>query len=197
MFSAELRERLKLLDEHLVYCNDHQFVLKEKKAEGEAELTLELHNPGILFNRLENKKLRYFKNQKCADYLLYNYRENNWEMHIFELKRSIGLSQWEQIKEQAKGAIQNGMAIAGFLGIEISLDRVYLYSAYRNDKINDFANPGKQRYQMYKKASPEYKEKECDWNKQLIELDFLGKREFQHCKIPLNPENGRGSYAIA
>lgn len=197
MFSAKLQERLKLLDEHLVCWNDHQFVLEEKKEQGEAELLLELPDPGILFSRLEDKKLRYFKNQKCADYLLYKYKGNNWEMHIFELKRTIGLSQWEQIKEQAKGAIQNGMAIAGFLGIEICLDRVHLYSAYRNDKINDFANPGKQRYQMYKKASPEYKEKECDWNKQLIKLDFLGKREFWHHKIRLNPEDGRGSYAIA
>ncbi|NBK93490.1 hypothetical protein D5278_16150 [bacterium 1XD21-13] len=197
MFSTELQERLKLLDDHLVAFDENQFVLKEKRTEGKAELTLKLCAPCILFCKLEDKKLKYFKNQKCADYLLYEYKENHWEMHIFELKRSIGLSQWEQIKEQAKGAIQNGMAIAGFLGIEVSLDKVHMYSAYRNDKINDYANPGKQRYQMHKRVSLEHSQKRCDWNAPMIELDFLGKREFHHHKVQLNPEDGKGSYAVA
>lgn len=197
MFSVELQERLKLLDEHLVFSDKRRLLLKEKKKDGEAELTLQLQNPCILFSKLEDKKLRYFKNQKCADYVLYEYKENSWEMYIFELKRSIGLSQWDQIKEQAKGAMQNGLAIAGFLGIEISLERTRLYSVYRNDKINDYANPGKLRYQMHNRISTENSEEKCDWNASKVKLDFLGEREFMHHKVALNLEDGKGSYAIA
>ena len=71
MFSAELQKRLQLLDEHLVFMDDHQLLLEEKKADGAAKLLLQLQNPCILFSKLEDKKLRYFKNHKCADYILY------------------------------------------------------------------------------------------------------------------------------
>ncbi len=197
MFSAELQKRLQLLDEHLVFMDDHQLLLEEKKADGAAKLLLQLQNPCILFSKLEDKKLRYFKNQKCADYILYECKEDSWEMHIFELKRSIGVASWEQIKEQAKGAMQNGLAIAGFLGIEVNLKRTHLYSVYRNDKINDYANPGKLRYQMNKRGSAEYSRERCDWNARKVRLDFLGEREFVHHKVALNPEDGKGSCAIA
>lgn len=197
MFSAELQKRLQLLDEHLVFMDDHQLLLEEKKTDGEAKLLLQLQNPCILFSKLEDKKLRYFKNQKCADYILYEWKENSWGMHIFELKRSVGFSSWEQIKEQAKGAMQNGLAIAGFLGIQVSLENTYLYSVYRNDKINDYANPGKLRYQMNKRDSTEYLKEKCEWNSRKVKLDFLGEREFVHHKIVLNLEDGEGSYAIA
>lgn len=138
----ELQERLELLDSNLVLVSEKEFHLKEKKSEGIAELTLELHNFCILFSELEKKKLGYFKNKKCADFLMFERNQGSWIVHIFELKRSVGESEWKKMKEQFKGALQNALAVAGILGIDIELNNVSFYSAYRNDKLNDYANPG-------------------------------------------------------
>ena len=174
MFSGELQKRLDLLDGNLVCISDSQVHLIEKKEQGTADLTLNLQNPCILFRGLEDHKLGYFKNQKCADFALYEQKKDGWMLHIFELKRSVGETEWRTIKAQFKGAIQNALAIAGFLDIEINLDRIRVYSVYRNDE----------------RKCP----KDCqDWNDKKVILDFLGKDTYEHNKIPLNVEDGTGS----
>ena len=95
MFSEKVQERLALLDSILVTTSDKALQLTETKTNGEARVWLHLKNPCILFSHLEDKKLQYFVNQKCADYVMYEYAEGTWKTHIFELKRSIGEKKWE------------------------------------------------------------------------------------------------------
>lgn len=80
---------------------------------------LKLNHPCILFKDLEKKKLRYFKNQMCSDYVLFEYidQDDNWRIHIFELKRSVGEKEWNRIKKQFMGALQNALALAGVLDV--------------------------------------------------------------------------------
>lgn len=197
MLEEELQERLELLDSNLVLVSEKEFHLKEKKSEGIAELTLELHNFCILFSELEKKKLGYFKNKKCADFLMFERNQGSWIVHIFELKRSVGESEWKKMKEQFKGALQNALAVAGILGIDIELNNVSFYSAYRNDKLNDYANPGKMRYQMYRHKTKLLPQDCRDWNEESIAFEFLGTREFMHKKIQLELETGKGVYAVS
>ncbi|MDE7479608.1 MAG: hypothetical protein K2M91_17010, partial [Lachnospiraceae bacterium] len=66
-----------------------------------------------------------------------------------------------------------------------------LHTAYRNDKINDIANPAKQHLDMYHKSK-----ESTDWNNREISLDFLEKRSFKHDKIKLDIETGEGKYSL-
>lgn len=196
MFQGELQKRLDLLEGDLVLTSDSRLHLQEKREQGVADLTLNLQNPCILFRDLEHKKLEYFKNKKCADYVLYEQRDGGWMLHIFELKRTISEKHWLIMKEQFKGAIQNSLAIAGFLGIEVDMHNICVYSVYRNDKLKDYSNPAKLRFQMHHPKCSGISEECKDWNEEEIVLDFLDKEKFVHHKIPLNIEDGIGAYSI-
>lgn len=197
MFQGEIQKRLDLLDANLVLTSNSQLHLQENNEEGKADLTLNLQNPCIMFKNLERKKLGYFKNAVCADYVLYEHCENIWKVHIFEMKRTINKKHWLHMKEQFKGAMQNALAIAGFLGIEMGVEDVYCYSAFRNDKLNDYTNPAKLRYQMHNHSRCSVLPEGCeDWNEQEVILNFLDKEKFVHNKISLDIEDGTGEYTM-
>lgn len=195
MFSGEIQQRISLMRSDLVQISGNYFELEEKSEEGSAHLTVHVKNPSILFCDLENKKLGYFLNQKCADYVIFEKRENGWFIHIIELKRTIKKKTWESIKEQFAGAIQNVFALAGVLGIEIDMSHIRLYSAYRNDKINDYSNPVRLRMGMQAHKNRVAVD-DNDWKADKITVDFLGRNLYVHSKIRLNIETGVGNSGL-
>ena len=197
MFDEKIKERIDMLDVNLVKQSDSDFTLREIKKEGEAELKVEIKNPGILFEKLEGKKLGYFNNQKCADFLLYENCGNRWRIHIFEMKRSIAENEWKKIKAQFAGALQNAQAIAGFLGINVDYSDINVYSVFRYDKIHDVSNPAMLRMQNVSRAEREKNQETADWDSSTIKLDFPGINSVNHIKVTLDKQNGTGSCVIS
>ena len=199
MFQIDVQKRLELFiagKDQPVQVSDKQFHLTEKE-QGKADLTVSLLAPCILFCDLEHKKLQYFKNKHCADYVIFEFTTSGWHIHIFELKRSVGIGEWKTIKEQFAGALQNALALAGVLGIRPDISKLALYTVYRNDKLNDAANPGKLRYQMHMNGS-QVKTPDCqDWNEERIVLDFTEDISAEHHKIKLDIESGTGECELA
>ena len=197
-FSAEVQKRIDLLLQDCIQVSEKQFVLTEKSKQGVAELQMNLQRPCILFVNLEKKKLQYFRNGKCADYILFENRADSWILHIFELKRTVTGSKWEdEIKGQFRGAMQNALAIAGFLGIPIEMSHTRLYTAYRNDKINDMANPINLRSGLHEKGAKEISARgNCDWNKEKIRIDFLDTACLRHTRIPLD-DSGKATASLS
>lgn len=197
MFCKDVQKRLELLNKSLITISREQIHLTEKKKEGTADLQLQLYHPCILFHDLEKRKLQFFKNQKCSDYVMFEYAQdqNQWLVHIFELKRSVGESEWTHLKAQFMGALQNALALAGVLNITFNLNDVYVYTVFRNDKLNNHANTTKQRLKMYERNNPEYLASH-DWNEEKIILDFLGEHKFEHQKIKLDIETGKASFQL-
>lgn len=119
-----------------------------------------------------------------------------WKLHVFELKRTVSKGNWQDMKLQFMGAMQNALAIAGFLGIYIAIDDVQVYSVYRNDKINDYANPVRLREQMHQRQTGE--SEVCDdWNDGTVVLEFGGEVRTLHKKVKLDVETGNGIYVVA
>ena len=195
MFSNDLRERLNLLDENIVKESNEVLHLLETSESGKADLEIVLQNQCIYFWDLENKKMQYFVCKKCADHVVFEKKADAWIIHIFEMKRTVKKDEWITIKEQFKGALQNSLALVGVLGINDEVKEIKLYTAFRNDKINNYSNTIQQRIQMH-----ETKEKReqyvNDWNDEVISLNFLGVEKFLHIKIPLDIETGRGKYDL-
>lgn len=195
MFQEDVQKRLELLDSGAIDVSSMQMHLTEKTDAGYADLQLELYSPCILFRNLEKKKLQYFKNQKCSDYVMFEYTKEQWFLHIFELKRSIGKNEWIQVKKQFMGALQNALALAGVLNIKIKLEHVYVYTVFRNDKFKNMANTAKERLKMYERDK-KYCEDYDDWNGKTIRINFLGENEFVHQKVKLDIESGKGCFPI-
>lgn len=189
MFQAKIQERIQLIQKTLVESEGECFRLTEK-GEGKADLRIHAHGQCILIRNLETNKPDYFVNKKCADYVLFENTDDGWKAHIFELKRTVKADVWEtEIKKQFQGAMQNILALAGVLGIEIK--DIMLHTAYRNDKVNDMVNPVKQHLAMH------YPNKSrTDWNKEEIALDFLNLISFRHDKIKLDIATGEGEYSL-
>lgn len=196
MFDEKIKKRIDMLDVNLVKQSDSDFILRETEKEGEAELKLEIKNPSILFEKLEDKKLGYFNNQKCADFLLYENCKDGWRIHIFEMKRSISEKEWKKIKTQFAGALQNAQAIAGFLGINIDYSDINVYSVFRYDKIHDVSNPAILRMQNNSRAVREENQETADWDSSTINLDFPGINSVNHTKIMLDKKDGTGNCVI-
>lgn len=198
MFADKVQKRLHLLRPECIDVSDKQLRLTEASEQGAAELQMDLRHPCILFRNLEKKKLQYFKNEKCADYIIFENRKQAWVLHIIEFKKTVTASKWEEeIKSQFRGAMQNALAIAGFMDIPIELSQTVLYTAYRNDKINDMANPVKIRRGMHERDLQDISAKGNDWNEEKVRIDYLDTDYLRHTRIPLDIADGRGRAALA
>lgn len=192
MFNDNVQQRLALFEvgpEKKVEYSNEVLHLTEKGA-GQADVEVDLSNPCILFKDLEKRKLKYFKNDMCADYVLFEYEGQCWTIHIFELKRTVKTKEWEHIKRQFAGALQNALALAGVLNFDVDLNQVHLYTAYRNDLINNDANPVAIRCEMHEKKNDAEPSVDDDWNHEFISLDFLGELKLSHRKVKLQVDNG-------
>ena len=201
MFQEKVQKRLELLDvgsnpSQFVEISDKEFHLLEAGT-GKADLQLILNSPSVLFKFLEKKGLPYFKNKKCADYVLFENINDEWFVHIFELKRTVASDRWKYIKLQFSGALQNAYALAGVLGIKIDLDKVKAYTVYRNDKLNDASNPAKLRYGINTKGNSTGSLEQKEWNSDTVEIDFTEKVILEHCKVQLDIETGAGQCRLA
>jgi hypothetical protein len=105
----------------------------EKDTAGKAELRLDLRFPSIQFKGADKRQWQYLANKKCADSIVFQYSNDQWALHIFEIKTTVRHKDWETIKKQFDGAFLNALAMAGFLKIRI--DRVTMHSCYRYDKL--------------------------------------------------------------
>ena len=201
MFQEKVQKRLELLDvgsnpSQFVEISDKEFHLLEAGT-GKADLQLILNSPSVLFKFLEKKGLPYFKNKKCTDYVLFENINDEWFVHIFELKRTVASDRWKYIKLQFSGALQNAYALAGVLGIKIDLDKVKAYTVYRNDKLNDASNPAKLRYGINAKGDSTGSLEQKEWNSDTVEIDFTEKVILEHCKVQLDIETGAGQCRLA
>ena len=95
------------------------------------------------------------------------------------MKTTVKEGNWSDIKKQFMGAYQNALAIAGFLNISINTDEVSLYTVYRNDKINNFANPVAIRYDMHDKSRNE----PIDWNSKHVISCPKSSRNHPKCNV--------------
>lgn len=110
LFGSTLDEKIKLLKETLVDVNADRIEFYEKNKEGQAKVGINLTSPAIGFQNMEKHKLQYFKCDNCADYVLFQKKEEGWHLYIFELKRSVGVSTWKTVKNQFLGALFNTLA---------------------------------------------------------------------------------------
>lgn len=189
MLSENLKEKLEYFNEQKFQIEDKEVLLREKSKGGMVDLTCKLERETLIFQSPEKNVLPYLDNKKkhataSPDKFLFQLdTEGNWVLHIMEFKKSINTASLKKSKIQFVMGIYNARAIAGFLGITI--DKIYMYSAYRNDKCSLIE---------LRNANINSKDLEVlrDWKLGRCKLVVDCKQqEFVHTKIRLE-ENGKG-----
>lgn len=87
MFQEKVQKRLELLGAsekpcELVEISGNEVHLTEV-GQGVADLQVSLTSSGILFRKVDEHKLPYLKIKTCADYVLFENKDEDWFVHIF------------------------------------------------------------------------------------------------------------------
>lgn len=185
-FSFE--ERLSWLDKQHCHYNKTVKVI-EKSKEGEAEILFNSPSNVLSAFLSEGNRLKYLNKQQVADRTICVFDNNEVELHIIELKKSVTDAKWSQTKQQFEGGLINSFGLSGILNQQVS--KVVFYTAFRNDLMQDFSrttNP------ILLKATigNTQKTSSIDWKDTKVKI--LG-REFEHIKIQLDNQ-GKGSYSL-
>lgn len=196
MFDKTIEKKLEFIHKNLIQVSKECIEIREKSETGEVKLDINIKNWCICFNNLDKNILPYINIKNCADYIIFEKTENlSWILHIIECKRTVKNKEWSHIKEQFKGAFLNALAISGYLGINIDMNNIKLYTALRNDKLSEYlkANPIELKSQVGRLSE---NNDIFEWREGEVILETFNKINCKHEKIQLNVNDGTGSYSI-
>ena len=116
-----------------------------------------------------------------------------WELHMFEMKKTIQLSSWRDVKNQMCTSYLTIKALTTFLGIDIANENTFTYTAYANDK-KFFTKPNEiATAKTFKTGQPVIDHKKDEWDAGAIYIpliNYAGEEiftKFKHTKIKLQP----------
>ena len=143
---AYIEEKLKLFapDKYRVVNAGDSVQLNEKSKDGKASINCTCQEETLVFPTPERNVLPYLDEtikgaRACADKFLSTANEDGWDLHVIELKKTIGTDTFAKSKNQFRMGIYNGRALAGFMGMR--LKEIHLHSAFRSDRIRSIS-PG-------------------------------------------------------
>lgn len=143
---AYIEEKLKLFapDKYRVVNAGDSVQLNEKSKDGKASINCTCQEETLVFPTPERNVLPYLDEtikgaRACADKFLFTANEDGWDLHVIELKKTIGTDTFAKSKNQFRMGIYNGRALAGFMGMR--LKEIHLHSAFRSDRIRSIS-PG-------------------------------------------------------
>lgn len=189
----DIQERLAWLSK--ARCTQgNEIVILEQATEGEASVRFTANEPLICLNSPNNKALYFLREQKLADGIVLQYGETDVTLHLVECKKTIREKSWASVKLQWSGALQTALALCGLLGLPApTKEHIFLYSAYRDDKLSPANNVNPVLLKLPVGASPSVSAPHVlEW--QAADVNVLGKR-FKHHKIQLD-EDGYGQFQI-
>lgn len=127
--------RLKLFNAAKINQSNSCLVISETDKGGQGDVELKLSSPCISFEKMADNRLKYFKSDRSADGLIFEYKAGTWYVHIFELKTSLGFKQWHHAVDQICYSLMNALAIAGVLNITFSFENVSTYIVYSEEDV--------------------------------------------------------------
>lgn len=117
-----------------------KYELKEEKESGKRLLVLAVDGEHICVEEYDKKKrcgfLREhskFGMQKCIDHFVLKNNGQAWDLHMIEMKSSIGNKTWNDIKLKMRSSLFNVKALCVFLGITV--ENIYTYTTYENERF--------------------------------------------------------------
>ena len=139
---------------------------------------------------------------KCVDHFIF--KQNSlgiWELHIFEMKTTIGFKTWSDIKYKLRSSYLSIKAITVYLGITLSDENITVYTTYENDEKMSISNMTDPKVALPHIGGKAFNAKKDEWDAGVINVpvivsesnpyDFYTAIRLRHSKIPMHrAENG-------
>ena len=101
-----------------------------------------------------NKKLSL---NKCVDHFIFQKNsEGFWELHVFEMKTTVGFRTWQNIQYKMRPSYLRIKALAIYLGIPITDANITVYTTYEQDKFTSQPYLPKLGYRVFDVKSEEW-----------------------------------------
>lgn len=146
--------------------------------------------------RIVNNSKRLHMN-KCVDHFIFKKNQLGiWELHIFEMKTTIGFKTWSDIKYKLRSSYLSIKAIAVYLGITLSDENITVYTTYENDEKMSISNMTDPKVALPKIGGKAVNTKKDEWDAGFINVpvivsesnpyDFYTAIRLRHSKIPMH-----------
>lgn len=141
-----------------------------------------------------NKKIHM---SKCVDHFIFKRNQLGiWELHIFEMKTSVGFRTWSDIKYKLRSSYLSIKAIAVYLGITLSDENITVYTTYENDEKMEVKNMTDPKTMLPRVGDKAIDAKKDEWDAGVINVpvivsennpyDFYTAIKLRHRKIQMN-----------
>lgn len=139
---------------------------------------------------------------KCVDHFIFKRNQLGiWELHIFEMKTTVGFKTWSNIKYKLRSSYLSIKAIAVYLGIKLSDENITVYTTYENDKKMRVENTTDPKAMLPRVGDKAIDAKKDEWDAGVINVpvivsesnpyDFYTAIRLRHSKILMHrAENG-------
>lgn len=169
---------------------EHEYYLKEGKESGKSELIVHIANENLCIDDFDKKRKcnflreeKIYGMQKSVDHMIFSKEENDWKLHMIEMKSSVGGETWKNIKQKMRTSYLTACAIGTFLGIHFS--DICAYTTYEQEKFNsmtDTTNP-KIYVPLLGERAIDFKKEE--WDKGIIKIQTGDNLIFKHREIKM------------
>ena len=123
--------------------------------------------------RIVNNSKRLHMN-KCVDHFIFKKNQLGiWELHIFEMKTSVGFKTWSDIKYKLRSSYLSIKAVAVYLGISIKDENITVYTTYENDENMEVKNMTDPKVILPRVGGKAIDAKKDEWDAGLIHVPVI------------------------
>lgn len=164
--------------------------LEETEETGRSKLELHcLTNENISIKNLDGKntQLQFFQTDsmksmhKRVDHIVFQHlSDNDWKIHLIEMKSSVGVKKWTEIKGKFRASYLLAQGIAAML--EMNIVDTCMYTTYENVNLRlPETAPAVRRLGL----GLEHVRPEEEWNSEKFALNFGRRITFMHRPIEM------------
>ncbi|RKQ22479.1 MULTISPECIES: hypothetical protein [Clostridia] len=164
--------------------------LEEKEDSGKSLLEIQLNKDGNLSIKnvdMKNTRMYYFKSDKVfsmnkrVDHIIFEYvSENDWKLHLIEMKSSVGRKKWNEIKGKFRASYLLAQGIAAML--ELNIVSTHMYTSYEKVQLEvSDTLPSERRMRI----GEHYVKPEEEWEGDKFALNFGERLTFEHIPIQM------------
>lgn len=191
MFSQRIQYGLDhFIREDYFLAMEHEYHLKEERESGKSQLIVQVENDNLCICHFDEKRkcnfLRDEKTygmQKSVDHMIFSKEENEWKLHMIEMKSGVGGDTWKNIKQKVRTSYLTACAIGTFLGICFS--DICAYTTYEKEKFNSMADTTDPKVYVPLLGERAIDFKKEEWDKGIIKIQTGDQLIFKHKEIKM------------
>ena len=174
------------------------YELHENEKTGKSLLKLQVGTEdNLCMQNYDNAKKCNFLSQDNKNHMqqsiIIKKSNNVWELHMIEMKTTINLATWFNIKHKMRASYLNIKALAVFLGISLHDENIFAYTTYEKENF-DIKSMDSQRILVPKVGSRAINHKKEEWDAGFITIPIIPSDnstfvKLKHKKIQMNRSN--------